>query len=52
MTQPEIQAAGTYGLTVRCRYRKLFLTPFVAMMHEGILYALARAVRATGAVLQ
>ena len=51
MSPPSIHAAGTYGLTVRCAFRKLFLTPFAPELHEGILYALGAAQRKTNALL-
>ena len=51
MSPPSIHAAGTYGLTVRCAFRKLFLTPFAPELHEGILYALGAAQRKTNARL-
>ncbi|MEQ8460268.1 MAG: hypothetical protein RIB77_38605 [Sandaracinaceae bacterium] len=51
MSPPSIHAAATYGVTVRCAFRKLFLTPFAPELHEGILYALAAAQRKTGALL-
>ena len=51
MTAPSIHAAGTYGLTVRCAFRKLFLTPFAPELHEGILYALGAAQRKTETLL-
>ena len=51
MTAPSMQARGTYALTTRCVYRKLLLTPRTPMLHQGLTYALARAARKTGVVV-
>ncbi|MEC7524667.1 MAG: hypothetical protein VYE22_32610 [Myxococcota bacterium] len=51
MTAPSMQARGTYALTTRCVFRKLLLTPRTPMLHQGLTYALARAARKTGVVV-
>ncbi|MEQ8455022.1 MAG: hypothetical protein RIB77_12100 [Sandaracinaceae bacterium] len=51
MTAPLMQARGTYALTTRCVFRKLLLTPHTPLLHEGIGYAMARAARKTGVLV-
>jgi len=51
VTAPLMQARGTYALTTRCAFRKLLLTPHTPLLHQGLGYAMARAARKTGVVV-
>jgi len=48
MTAAKIVVEGaTYALTHRCAFRKLLLTPLTPVVHDGMLYALGRALEQT-----
>ena len=38
-----IAPGGTYAITRRCAFRKLFLTPLSDVIHNGVLYILGQA---------
>ncbi len=38
-----IAPGGTYAITRRCAFRKLFLTPLSEVIHDGMLYILGQA---------